>query len=350
MIITEARKSAVMVYLAIILFTWGFGMVSDAGAQRQQTQGRVHEKSLSVATIGSGWPGGSFGSRFETMTVIQHKGKYIVLDSGYGTVLNLAKFNYPVKNIDILMYTHLHADHSMDFMNLMLSRWASGGTELELVGPPRIGDFYDFFKSFYRDDIIYRAIVFPSHTVKGALNGVNVRELKGGNKFAVGDISIESAEMVHTMYDLAYKFVIDGTTIVVTGDTSYNETLINFAKNVDMLVMDGSFILHAFKAPADNAFDLTTFLKVKVDDQIFQPGPYAGNFGVESHFNYRDLIRISTQIAPKKMVLTHLLGAFAGKPDPQTAELKNKVMTDLKKAGFAGEVFFAEDGLEIGLK
>jgi ribonuclease BN (tRNA processing enzyme) len=312
--------------------------------------GEIHEKSLSVATIGSGWPGGSSGSRSEAMTVIQHKGRYIVLDSGYGSVLNLAKFNYPLKNIDILMYTHLHADHSMDFMNLMLARWASGGRELELIGPPRIGDFYNFFKTFYRDDIIYRAIVFNPHTLSGTLNGVNVREIKGSSKFAVGDISIESAEMVHTMYDLAYKFVIDGTTIVVTGDTSYNETLINFAKNVDVLVLDGSWILNALKPPANDPFDLTTFLKVKVDGQTFQPGPYAGNFGVESHSNYADVIRISAQTAPKKLVLTHLLGALPGKFDPHTDELKYKVVSDMRTAGFTGQVFFAMDGLELGLK
>jgi ribonuclease BN (tRNA processing enzyme) len=328
----------------------GPGAIPDAKAQQQQTKGKVHEKSLSVTTIGSGIPGGSFANRAEAMTVIQNKGKYIVLDCGYASVLNLAKFNYPLKNIDMIMFTHLHADHSTDFLTLMLSRWVSGGRDLELIGPPKTAAYYDFFKSFYRDDIIYRAMVFNSGTTNGALDGVNVREIVGNKELTIGDISIESAEMVHTMYDLAYKFVINGTTIVVSGDTSYDETLVNFAKNVDMLVLDGSFILHALKPPVDNAFDLATFLTRKVDGKTYEPDVHSGNFGVESHLNYADIIRMSAQTAPKKLLLTHLFHGMGGNPDPQTEELKNKVINDLKKAGFTGEVFFAEDGLEVGLQ
>lgn len=322
----------------------------ETNAQPRRLKGKVHENDLSVATMGSGIPGGSFGNRAEAMTVIQNKGKYIVLDCGYASVLNLVKFNYPLKNIDMIMFTHLHADHSTDFLTLLLSRWADGGRDLELIGPPKTLDYYNFFKSFYRDDIIYRAMVFNSGTTSGALNGVNVREITGNKKFTIGDVTIESAEMVHTMYDLAYKFVINGTTIVVSGDTSYDETLVRFAKNVDMLVLDGSFILYALKPPVDNAFDLATFLTRKVDGKTYQPDPYSGNFGVESHLNYADIIKISAQVAPKRLLLTHLFHGMGGNPDPQTDELRNKVVTDLKKAGFTGKVFFAEDGLEIGLQ
>jgi ribonuclease BN (tRNA processing enzyme) len=350
MTITDAGRTTTAIFVIVVLFICGFGIISDADAQQQQAKGKVHEKSLSVATIGSGIPGGSFANRAEAMTVIQNKGKYIVLDCGYASVLNLAKFNYPLKNIDMIMFTHLHADHSSDFLTLMLSRWASGGRELELIGPPKTADFYNFFKSFYRDDIVYRAMVFNSGTTTGALNGVNVREITGNKKFTIGDISIESAEMVHTMYDLAYKFVIDGTTIVVSGDTSYTETLVSFAKNVDMLVLDGSFILYALKPPVTNNFDLATFLTRKVDGRTYQPDAYSGNFGVESHCNYADIIKISAQTAPKRLLLTHLFHGAGGKPDPQTEELKNKVISDLKKAGFTGEIFFAEDGLEVGLR
>jgi ribonuclease Z len=349
MIITDTKKTAITIIFIIAFFIYGFVAIPDANAQQQRAAGKVHEKSLSVTTIGSGIPGGSFANRTEAMTVIQNKGKYIVLDCGYASVLNLVKFNYLLKNIDVIMFTHLHADHSTDFLSLMISRWASGGRELELIGPPKTADYYNFFKSFYRDDIIYRAMLYAG-TVRGALSGVNVREIVGNKKITVGDMSIESAEMVHTMYDLAYKFVIDGTTIVVTGDTSYNETLVTFAKNADMLVLDGSFIIYALKPPVNSHFDLATFLTKKVDDKVYQPDPHSGNFGVESHSNYADIIKISAQTTPKKLLLTHLYPSVGGNPDPQTKELKDKVISDLKKAGFTGEIFFAEDGLEIGLK
>jgi ribonuclease BN (tRNA processing enzyme) len=343
------KVKTITVFFSVALAVCMFG-TAVLNAQVQQTQGKIHEKSLSVITVGSGIPGGTFGGRTEAMTVIQNKGKYIVLDCGYGTALRLSKLNYPVKNIDAIMFTHLHADHSMDFLTIMLTRWASGGREMELIGPPRTGDYYKFFKEFYRDDIVYRAMLFSSHTAKGALDGVNVREITGNKKFSIGDIPVESEEMVHTMYDLAYKFVIDGKIIVVTGDSSYNERIINFAKNADMVVFDGSFIIHALKPPENNAFDLNTFLKVKVDGKTYEPGgKYAGNFAAESHFNYSDIIKVSSRINPKKLILTHLYDGRGGKPDPQTDELKSKVVSDLKNAGFTGEVFFAVDGMEVGI-
>ncbi len=342
-------KKSCYLFFIFTLLIFMFAVVSGLNAQ----QVKVHEKELSIITIGSGVPGGCFSNRSEAMTVIQNKGRYIVLDCGYTSVLKLVKENIPLKNIDIIMFTHLHADHSSDFINLMLWRFLYGGRELELIGPPKTHAYYNFFKDFYKDDIMYRAMVFNTGTVKGAFKGVNVREIKGSKKFNARGINIESAKMVHTMYDLAYKFIIDGSTIVVTGDTSYTDTLVKFAKNADMLVLDGSFILYALKPPAVYNFDVSGLLAREYDGKKYKqykPDKYSGDFQVESHLNYADIIKISAQIAPKKLILTHLFGSRGGQPDPQTDELKNKVTDDLKKAGFTGEIFFAQDGMEVGVK
>lgn len=311
-------------------------------------------KRLSIITVGSGIPGGCFHNRAEAMTVIQNKGRYIVLDCGYGSVKKLiADFNLPAKNIDVIMFTHLHADHSSDFINLLLWRYVYGGRELDLIGPPNTRNYYKFVRNFYRDDMMYRAMVFNAGTLNGFFKGVKVREINGGKKFKIGDISIESAPMVHTMYDLAYKFHIDGVTVVVTGDTSYNKILVKFAKNADMVVLDGSFILYALNPSIVNNFDVSGLLARKYDGKSYKnykPGPYAGNMLVESHLNYADIIKISAEMNPKKLLLTHLFyDGFMDKPDPQSSKLKNKVRDDLKQAGFTGKVFFAEDGLEVGI-
>jgi ribonuclease BN (tRNA processing enzyme) len=340
-----------IVFFIIASSFYIFGIIADANAQAKQPQ-KVHEKSLSVITIGSGVPGGGFANRAESMTVIQNKGKYVVLDCGYTSVMKLMKEKIPMKNIGIIMFTHLHADHSSDFINLLINRYVYGGKELDIIGPPKTRSYYDFVTNFYKDDMMYRAMVFNTGTLTGFFKGVNVREFKGSNKVKIGDISIESAEMIHTMYDLAYKFIIDGKTIVVSGDTSYTKSLVDFAKNADMVVLDGSFILYALEPPKVNNFDVSGLLSRNYDGKSFKdykPGPYAGNMLVESHLNYADIIKISAEIAPKKLLLTHLYGERSGQPDPQTDKLKNKVMDDLKKAGFNGEAFFAQDGLEVGI-
>ncbi len=335
-----------LIFIIICLFAASGLLMAQA-----QQQEKMHDSNLSVITVGSGVPGGCFATRSEQMTVIQHKGRYIVVDCGYTSVKKLiADYNIPVQKIDIIMITHLHADHSSDFINLLLWRFVRGGKELELIGPPRIGDYYKFVTSFYEDDMMYRAMVFNTGTLTGFFKGVKVTEVIGDKKIKAGDISIESAPMVHTMYDLAYKFTIDGATIVVTGDTSYTKNLVNLAKNADMIVLDGSFILYALNPPKENNFDVSGLLARTYDGKQYKdykPGKNAGNMLVESHLNYADIIKISAEMNPKKLLLTHL---FHGNPDPQSDELKNKVRSDLKKAGFSGEVFFAQDGLEVGVK
>jgi len=323
--------------------------VGDAFAQQQTATGYKHTNDLSVITVGSGVPG-PFALRAETMTVIQSKGRYIVIDCGYTAGLKLMKSEMPVANIDILMFSHLHADHSTDFFNLMTYRFLSGGRELEIIGPPRTGQLYEFYRKFYRDDILYRTQLTNIETSTGSLTGVNVREFKGTNKVNIKGITIESAEMVHTMYNLAYKFTIDGKVIVVSGDTSYNKSLVNMAKGSDLFVLDGSFIINALNPPSDDPFKENNIGTRKVDGKIPKPtDDYSGRFSVESHLNYKDIIKTVAETKPKKLILTHLFGQYNGGPDPNTKERLDKVRSDLKAAGFDGEVYFAKDVLEVGI-
>ena len=68
----------------------------------------------------------------------------------------------------------------------------------------------------------------------------NTLWFKGGALQADGvgaDLKVTTAEMVHTMYDLAYRFDANGKSIVVSGDTSYNYRLVRLATGADILVM-----------------------------------------------------------------------------------------------------------------
>jgi hypothetical protein len=122
------------------------------------------------------------------------------------------------------------------------------------------------------------------------------------------------------------------------------------AKNADLSVLDGSFIIHALQAPAQSPSKREDVGKREIDGKIPEPtDAYSGRFSVESHSNYKDIIRIIAETMPKKVILTHLFSGYMGRPDPHTKELIDKARIDLKKAGFDGEVYFAEDGLEVGI-
>ena len=70
--------------------------------------------------------------------------------------------------------------------------------------------------------------------------GVEVRELTGSNEFDLGDLRVTTAEMTHSMYDLAYRFDVDGKAVVVSGDTAFDPRLIALAAGADVLVIDAN--------------------------------------------------------------------------------------------------------------
>ena len=69
---------------------------------------------------------------------------------------------------------------------------------------------------------------------------MDIRELIGSNEFDLGGMRAKTAEMTHSMYDLAYRFDVDGKSVVVSGDTAFDPRLIALAEGADVLVIDAS--------------------------------------------------------------------------------------------------------------
>ncbi|MBP2650314.1 MAG: fold metallo-hydrolase [Firmicutes bacterium] len=331
-------KKILLLLMSMMLLT---SVTWASGAKQPNI--KASEQDFSVITVGSGAPG-LLPSRAESMTAIQYKGNYFVVDCGARTTANLLADGISFNKISLLLFTHLHADHSTDFPDLLIYRASFGGKELSIVGPPNTTQLYEFFRQFYRDDILYRGMVYNEETSVGTLKGVKVRELTGSNQFTFEGVNIETAEMVHTMYDLAYKFSANGKTIVVSGDTTYNENLINLAKDVDVLVMEGIGLSEVTtKAVSPNAVNSNNYQQHKIDGETPKPlTKFAGNFTVESHAGFTELLEIAKKTNVKKLVLTHIHPKV--KVDDAFIQ---EVQQRFKAAGYNGEVILATDGLEI---
>ncbi len=293
-----------------------------------------HNEKFSVITLGTNCPVPNL-ERASASTMIQYKGKYFVVDTGNDSGRSFIKGKYSYKDIRAILFTHLHSDHSTDYFDIMTNRWMTGGKEMELVGPPRTGQLHEFLLTFYADDLLYRMIRGRARGISkiGMFEGVNTRELIGENELSIDELKIKTAEMTHTMYNLAYRFDAFGKSIVVSGDTSYDEDLITLSKNVDILVIDGNVNPRAANAKEKESKGFT--------DNSKKPKPrypYSGNFNVPPHVNLNDIITISKKAEVKKLVLTHF---------PPVKLNEKKVHQMIVDGGFKGEIIFAVDALEI---
>jgi ribonuclease BN (tRNA processing enzyme) len=294
-----------------------------------------HEQEFSVITLGTGNPIPD-ANRASSGTAVQYKGKYYIMDTGNGVNNVMAENGYAFSDIRAIMFTHLHADHTTDFIDIMINRWMTGGKELEILGPPRSGGFYKFMTEFFADDLIYRKYrgIKMGVTDVGMLSGVNVTEYTGSNTFKLDGMKVQTAEMIHTQYDLAYRFDVDGKSIVVSGDTSYTKELSKLAKDADILVIDTNLS----SAPTSKQ---SVEGEAFTDKSIVKPKPiyeFSGNFEVAPHMGIAEVAKTAAEANVKKVVMTHL------SPAPVNLEAAKKYF---KEAGFKGEVIEAKDGLEI---
>jgi ribonuclease BN (tRNA processing enzyme) len=294
-----------------------------------------HATEFSVITVGTGNPQPSL-ERASPCSMIQYKGRYYVVDMGNGaqnSMLKGEKGTFPFRDIAALCFTHFHQDHTNDYFDMVTNRWLTGGKEVTVVGPPGAKALHEFLITFFKDDLCYRWLreVRRGLTGDGMFTGVTIKEITGSQQFELGDLRVTTAELTHTMYDVGYRFEGSGKSVVVSGDTSYDERLVTLAKGADMLVMDGD---ERWAGHTGHDMPPVTAL----DSQYRPTGKYGGDFNVPPHATLEDIAKMVAAMDVKHLVLTHFR---AGRLHEES------ILATLRASGFQGQVTFGVDGLEI---
>ena len=93
---------------------------------------------LDIALIGSGgfMP---MHNRFLTAMLARLNGKMLLIDCGEGAQINLRRVGWGFKDIDVICFTHFHADHIAGLPGLLLTMGNSDRTDpVTIVGPKGI--------------------------------------------------------------------------------------------------------------------------------------------------------------------------------------------------------------------
>jgi ribonuclease Z len=299
-----------------------------------------HETSFSVLTLGSGSPELN-PARASACTAIQYRGRYYVIDTGNGSALSFVRGGphgpYRPRDIAAILFTHLHQDHVNDYFDLVTARWSEGGKRLDLIGPPGTAEIHRFLVTFFRDDLVYRMLAGGPAGMdeEGMFKGVDIRELIETNDFALGDLRVITAEMTHSMYDLAYRFEADGKAVVVSGDTAFDPRLIELSAGADVLVIDANpWASGSSPAPPRRSLE-------ELPAEYRKRVRYRGDPEAPNHMSLREVVQVAAKAHVRTVVLTHLW------PLPVDEDLVWRTKSAFVMGGFVGEVVFAEDGMEV---
>lgn len=313
-------------------------MLSFAGIANSQTEQRKpnkpgkgppglvntfkHRGDFSVIMIGTGSPAYN-PKRSGPSALIHSRGNYFLVDMGNGTQARLIEAGIPFKDINAVMFTHLHLDHSEEFIPILINAWLQGQDNLKIFGPPRTKQYHEFLIDFYKEDMAYRA--WRTGRSMEKIRNIEVREFKSNNSFKHNNITISTTEVPHTIYTLALRFDSGDKSIVISGDLSYSENLTKLAKDADILVMDSAqFIRKKGKGPRPRPRDRK---HVETGDKNW-PKPHA---------SLDEVARMAGDANVKKLVLTHF----------GPGEIDKVATTDVMRKAYRGEIIFGEDLLEV---
>lgn len=298
---------AILVLVADVLL--GCWWSPAASAQSCGTSG------VAAQVLGSGGPELQ-DKRASSSYLVWEEGKARVLvDAGGGSALRFGESGAQMSQLDAILFTHFHVDHSGDFAALIKSSWFEERKRpLPIYGPTGnefmpstaefVGDFFGEKRGAFR---YLSELLTPGEESDYKMEPHNV--VAGAAPTAVfrsGDIAIQGVRVVHgAVPALAWRVEAGGKAIVFSGDTNgEGEGLARLAANADL------FIAH--NAVPEGA--------AGVERRLHMPPSVIGQIADEAHV--------------KKLVLSHRMLRTLGKEEQTEAEVRKK---------YSGPMEFAND-------
>src|SRR5690625_3696008 len=109
---------------------------------------------MKIVLLGTGGGPRPTATRFPSSQAIMFDDKLVVVDCGNGVTKQLVHAGLSPRDLDYLLVTHHHVDHSADLGYLPLASWIEGRTEeMNIYGPPPTVSSFDAILAGYAEDI-----------------------------------------------------------------------------------------------------------------------------------------------------------------------------------------------------
>jgi ribonuclease BN (tRNA processing enzyme) len=243
-----------------------------------------------LVLLGTGTPFADPTKSGPSLAIVVNNTSYIV-DCGPGVVRRAAeasKLGFPsleASQLKTLFITHLHSDHTIGLADIILTPAVlDRNAPIRIYGPVGSKKMTNDLMSAYKEDIAIR--------INGLEKGdaiayqVYTNEIKEGQIYKDSNLTVTAFNVQHGQWDNAFGFVFQtkDKKIVVSGDCTYSENLIKYAKDCDILV-------HEVYSDAG----------LKKRTQRWQD--YHSTF----HTSTYQLADIANQVKPKLLILNHQL-------------------------------------------
>ena len=246
-----------------------------------------------------------------------------LVDCGEGTSRQLALAKLPVRQLRAVFITHQHSDHNAGYGPLFLLGWTAGlATPVDTYGPPPLAAMTRSLFDAYKFDIDLRIADEGRPPLVPLVRPHEVTE--GGKVFEDDRVRVTAALNNHPpiAHSFAYRIDTADRSIVVSGDTTYSESVVKLARDADVLVHE--VLSREYWERPD----------------VPQPKSVVRHI-IESHTDVADAGRVAADAGVKTLVLSHYVPTEG--PNTPTDE---QWLAGARRH-FKGEVIVGRDLMEI---
>ena len=231
---------------------------------------------------------------------LQTCGGSILLDCSASAIHRMAQEQLDWPNLDAIWISHFHLDHCGGLGPFLFGTKYAPYTQnrtkpLRIAGGKGLRDLVTKFSDANNYNLLEQP--FP----------IEIIEVESLEKFEIlANIEAVAYSTPHTEDSHALRISDDDATLVYTADTGFDETLATFARRVDLLLIECSFIR---------------------------------NKPVEIHLNLAEAIHLIRRAEPMRAVLTHFY------PEWDIVDFEKEI----KDVGPGVEVLQAFDGMQLDI-
>lgn len=237
-----------------------------------------------VILLGTGTPNPEPDRMGPSLAVVSGDRVYIV-DCGPGVVRRAAQAGIKMTQLTRAFITHLHSDHTVGCPDLMLTPANDGRNQpLEIYGPPGVRAMTENLLRAFQEDLQMRLHGRQPVEPRGFV--VTGHDVKPGEIYRDEAMRVTAFAVPHGDWKHAYgyRFEAKDKVLVISGDTTYSEKLVEIAKGCDILVHE---------VYSQKGWERRT--------------PEWQRYHAAFHTSAPDVGRIAAKVRPRKLVLTHLL-------------------------------------------
>ncbi len=159
----------------------------------------------------------------------------LLFDSGPGTMHSLLRAGVEIFDIDFLLYSHFHPDHTGELVPFIFATKYPNvdrrKTPLTIVAGKGFNNFFNGLKSVYGDWL---------ELPPGVLQIMELDNIAPDQRTLAG-FKLTTSPMQHQPESIAYRVTdTNNRSMVYSGDTDVNENLVSLAKSTDLLICESA--------------------------------------------------------------------------------------------------------------